>query len=83
MTPAAVHFNRATTQQEQRAQVLQAAYAANPARFKHRVPTPPDLPTVVGINIPKSVTKIQAIPHDVAATLELFTNFSNQVSQSH
>lgn len=83
MTPAAVHFDRATVLQAQRAQVLQAAYAANPARFKHRVPTPPELPTVVGINIPKSITETQEIQHDVATTPEMLTNFSTQVSQIH
>ncbi len=83
MTPAAVHFHRAAGLQEQRAQVLQAAFAANPARFKHRAPTPPKLPTVVGINIPKSVTKTQETSHDVDATPKMLTNFSNPVSQTH
>jgi putative transposase len=31
---------------------LEAAYAANPARFRHRRPEPPKLPTVAWINEP-------------------------------
>ncbi len=38
------------------AAVLQAAYLAHPARFKGKLPIPPKLPTVVGINLPKSPT---------------------------
>ena len=83
MTPAAVHFGQAAALQAQRAQVLQAAFQANPARFKHRVPTPPELPTLVGINLPESIIQTQEIPHDVAATPEMLTNFSNRVSQIH
>jgi len=83
MTPAVVHFNRAADLQAQRTRVLQAAFAANPARFKHCLPTPPDLPTVVGINIPKSITKTQEVQHEVAATAKMLTNFSTRVSQSH
>ena len=75
MTPAAVHFNRATDLQAQRTRVLQAAYAANPARFKHRVPTPPALPTVVGINLPKPITQPKETVHDLTTTPALLTNF--------
>jgi putative transposase len=52
MTPAAVHFGRAQALHQQRAAVLQAAYAAHPQRFKGRLPTPPALPQIVGINLP-------------------------------
>ncbi len=83
MTPEAVHFNRAADLQAQRTRVLQAAFAANPARFKHCMPTPPDLPAVVGINIPKSITKTHEVQHEIAATPQLLTNFSTRVSQSH
>ncbi len=83
MTPEAVHFNRAADLHAQRTRVLQAAFAANPARFKHRAPTPPDLPTVVGINLPQSITKTHEVQHQVAATAKMLTNFSNPVSQSH
>lgn len=52
MTPAAVHFGRAQALQAHRAQVLQAVYAAHPARFKGRFPSPLELPAIVGINLP-------------------------------
>lgn len=44
--------HRATEVQAQRAATLDAAYAANPARFRHHRPTPPKLPTVAWINQP-------------------------------
>jgi putative transposase len=75
MTPAAVHFGQGATLHAQRAQVLKTAYAANPARFKHRVPTPPALPTVVGINLPKPITQPKETAHDLTATPALLTNF--------
>ena len=52
MTPAAVHFGHAAAIDTQRRHVLQAAYAAHPERFKGRIPTPPALPEIVGINLP-------------------------------
>ncbi len=83
MTPAAVHWGTAPALQAQRAQVLQAAYRAHPERFKGKLPTPPELPTIVGINMPKPNTEME-ITHDLTkATSKLLTNFSNQVSQSH
>ena len=51
-TPASVHFNTAAEVRAQRAETLQAAYAANPVRFRHRRPEPPELPTVAWINEP-------------------------------
>ncbi len=51
-TAASVHYGTATQIQAQRAATLDAAYAANPARFRHRRPTPPKLPTVAWINQP-------------------------------
>ncbi len=36
----------------QRAENLEVAYAANPARFRHRRPEPPKLPTIAWINEP-------------------------------
>jgi len=83
MTPAAVHLGQAPALQQQRAKVLAAAYAAHPERFKGKIPTPPELPTVVGINLPRPTTQPQEIIHDVTTTPALLTNFSNQVSQSH
>jgi putative transposase len=83
LTPAAVHFGTARTIQAQRAQVLQAAYHAHPHRFKGKLPVPPELPTVVGINLPKQLTPPKETSDALTATPELLTNFSTQVSQSH
>jgi putative transposase len=52
LTPAAVYFGHAAAMQRQRAEVLQAAYRAHPERFKARLPIPPALPEIVGINLP-------------------------------
>ena len=51
-TPASLHYGTATEVREQRGHTLNAAYAANPARFRHRRPTPPELPTIAWINEP-------------------------------
>ena len=51
-TPASVHYGTATEIRAQRAATLDVAYAANPARFRHRAPTPPKLPSVAWINEP-------------------------------
>jgi len=51
-TPASVHYGTATEIRAQRAVTLDAAYAANPARFRHRRPSPPKLPIVAWINKP-------------------------------
>jgi putative transposase len=51
-TPASVHYGTATEIQAQRAATLDAAYQANPARFRHQQPTPPKLPTTAWINQP-------------------------------
>jgi putative transposase len=50
-SPASVHYGTATEIRAQRAVTLDAAYAANPARFAGP-PTPPKLPTVAWINEP-------------------------------
>ena len=81
MTPAAVHFGCAPAIDDERRRVLQAAYAAHPERFKGRLPLPPTLPTLVGINLPQS--QPTETNHDLIATLPLHTNFRYQVSQSH
>ena len=49
-TPASVHYSTADEIRTQRAVTFDAAYAANPARFGHRRPQPPTLPTVAWIN---------------------------------
>ena len=51
-TPADVHYHRAEAVRQQRAQVLDAAYAAHPERFANKPPEPPKLPAVAWINQP-------------------------------
>ena len=51
-TPASIHYGTAHEIRVQRAEVLDAAYAANPSRFRRR-PHPPKLPTVAWINEPE------------------------------
>ena len=51
-TPASVHYGTAEEVRTQRTETLEAAYAANPARFRHRKPEPPSLPTIAWINQP-------------------------------
>ena len=58
-TPASMHYGTAAEVRAQRQLTLDAAYAANPARFRHRRPEPPKLPTVAWINEP---------PEDIAQT---------------
>ena len=57
--PASVHYGTATEIRAQRAETLDAAYAANPRRFCGRRPTPPKLPTVAWINNPTIHTDAQ------------------------
>lgn len=52
MTPAVVHSGQAVEVREQRAQVLAAAYTANPERFVRGLPLPPKLPAAAWINPP-------------------------------
>jgi putative transposase len=47
-----VHYGTAIEVRAQRQVTLDAAYAANPARFRHRRPEPPKLPTVAWIDEP-------------------------------
>jgi putative transposase len=54
-TPADVHYGRAEQIHQQRAQVLQAAYAAHPERFVRQVPVPPAPPRPAWINPPLEV----------------------------
>jgi hypothetical protein len=76
-----VHFGHAAAIDARRRRVLEAAYAAHPQRFKGQVPTPPELPTIVGINLPANTTT--ETRHDLTATPALLTNFQPAVSQSH
>jgi putative transposase len=52
-TPASVHYGTATEIRQQRCLTLDAAYASNPARFRHRRPEPPKLPDIAWINQPQ------------------------------
>ena len=62
-TPESVHDGLAVGIREQRAAVLEAAYAAHPERFIRATPEPPALPTAVWINAPtKEVTRVQERP---------------------
>ena len=81
MTPAAVHFGTAPALWQQRAAVLQAAYLAHPERFKGKIPTPPELPKIVGINLPKTPSPETA--NALIQTPALLTNLNTQVSHSH
>jgi len=58
-TPASVHYGTAAAIREQRAVVLDAAFAAHPDRFHGRRPTPPKLPTAAWINDPSREALIQ------------------------
>ena len=51
-TPASVHYGTAIEVRVQRQVTLNAAYTANPTRFRHRQPEAPALPTVAWINEP-------------------------------
>lgn len=63
MTPESVHYGRAVAITQQRAVTLDAAFAANPNRFKNVAPSPPELPTAAWINPPKKDTaSITATP---------------------
>ncbi len=58
-TAASVHYGTATEIRAQRASTLDAAYAANPHRFRCQRPTPPKLPTAAWINNPTIHTDLQ------------------------
>lgn len=59
-TPASVHYGTAEEVRAQRAETLEAAYAANPSRFNGRRPSPPKLPTVAWINEPNEEAEQKA-----------------------
>ncbi len=59
-TPASVHFGTAAEIRAQRQETLEAAYTTNPARFRHRKPEPPELPTVAWINDPNATPRGEA-----------------------
>jgi putative transposase len=69
LTPADVHYGRATALLARRAEVLAAAYAAHPERFPHGPPAVPSLPEAVWINPPKSATNSSPVWDDASATV--------------
>ena len=52
MTPSSVHYGQAQAAHLPRQGTLDAAFLANPKRFKGRRPEPPELPSAVWINPP-------------------------------
>ena len=52
LTPEMVHRGQAPQQVLARQMVLDGAYAVHPERFVRGRPTPPLVPTAVGINLP-------------------------------
>jgi len=58
-TPASVHHGTAHQIRSHRAATLDAAYQANPTRFRHRPPQPPRLPEIAWINQPSRESLIQ------------------------
>ncbi len=54
MTPADVHFGRASARRKARTHVLASAHRTHPERFVRGIPQPPPLPTAAWINKPKS-----------------------------
>lgn len=54
LTPADVHYGRATQRLRERQKVLQAAYQKNPDRFVQGPPKPAQLPQAVWINPPQN-----------------------------
>ena len=78
MTPVTVHYGRANELTRARALTLDAAFLANPNRFKGIAPRPPELPLAVWINPPKK-KETNTAPKSVDCSL----NSSTQVSQIH
>lgn len=62
MAPAAVHHDQAKTLFKQRAVTLDAAFAANPKRFKGKRPQPPKLPVAAWINPPMKEPTLNKTP---------------------
>jgi putative transposase len=67
MTPAAMHTGQAIQLYEARQRVLEHAFAKDPRRFKGRMPRPPDLPTQVGINLPKTMPPTAQPPSQICS----------------
>ena len=78
MTPETVHYGRATELTRRRSITLDAAFLANPNRFKGVTPRPPELPVAAWINPPLKKDADQA-PQINQYSL----NSHTLVSQSH
>ena len=77
MTPASIHYGRATEMQQLRTAAFDAAFLRNPKRFKGVAPQPPALPVAAWINPPKKEPAPTTTTH--ACTVISRTS----VSQSH
>lgn len=77
MTPATIHYGRATEMQQLRTATLDAAFLRHPMRFKGVAPQPPELPTAAWINPPKKE------PAPTTTTDACTVISCNSVSQSH
>ena len=77
MTPASIHYGRATEMQQLRTAALHAAFLRNPKRFKGVAPQPPALPVAAWINPPKKE------PAPTTTTHACTVISRNSVSQSH
>jgi putative transposase len=75
MNPQSAHYGSAEVLQAQRTKTLQLAYAAQPLRFKGRMPHPRALPTAAWIIPPKEA--ISARSTDSRTVISV-----NRVSQS-
>jgi len=60
MTPDQIHFGQAETVYAARQATLDAAFISTPERFVRNPPKPPQIPTAVWINPPKTTEKNQA-----------------------
>ena len=59
MTPNQVHYGQADEVYAERQKTLDQAFRANPNRFVNKPPQPPQKPTAVWINPPKSKPQVQ------------------------
>jgi putative transposase len=64
MTPAAVHAGQVAAILETRSHTLEAAFDANPSRFKGRCPTPQQPPEAVWINPPAVKAAVPEQPQE-------------------
>jgi putative transposase len=82
LTPEQVHYGRAKEVLEQRARVLEAAFKANPRRFKGRMPKPGQLPEAVWINPPAPDPPPSTSGPDDTADSHATNSVSSRVSGS-